>query len=469
MSDCSMKANESTADFKKAVQQIIPEALENLKRLIRIPSISFENFEQDKVLESAQETEQLLKSIGATSIQRLIPKSGRPSIFAELKSAPENPTILLYAHHDVQPPMREALWETPPFEPAIRGDRLYGRGAADDKAGIVIHAMAAQLAKKYFSSKMPNLKFLIEGEEECGSSGFYELLKTHRDLLSADAVIVADLGNFAKGEPSITTTLRGMSAIEIELSATKVPLHSGSWSGPIPDPAQELCKIIASLTNARGDILIENFTEGLIVPTRAEQESYASLGMSEEKFRAESGMLPTTKLLVSENELCESLWRRPSIVVTAMESGSRTQAGNVLQNSAYARIGIRLAPGMDSKQATQKLIQHIQSHVSHGLTLHIKEEDGAEPFVTDTTHPYFQYMQKAMSDAFATKSKCIGCGASIPAAEYFRQIFGDIPILLIGVEDPECNAHGENESLYLPDFEKTLLSEFLFFKELGTL
>lgn len=453
--------------FVQELQNSIDSYLEELKNLVRIPSISFPGFDQQEVIRSAKAVEKLLEKIGGKNIQQLLPKSSYPCVYGEIITDKNKPTILLYAHHDVQPPMREALWLSPPFEPEIQNERLYGRGTADDKAGIIIHIAAVELILKELKSKAPNFKFLIEGEEESGSAGFSQLLENHKELLACDAVIVADLGNFSKGEPSLTTSLRGMSAVEIEVQSTKIPLHSGSWSGPLPDPAQELCRLIASLTDGNGNITIPNFYDGLIPPTKEEINSYEKLGMSEKKFREEAGVLESTELLVPESKICETLWRKPSLVVTAMESGNRKQAGNVLQESAYARIGIRLAPGMNSKTATELLIAYLKANVRHGLTLNIHAEDGAEPFTTDTTHPYFQYMAKSMETAFHKKPSFVGCGASIPGAEYFRKTFGEIPILLMGVEDPESNAHGENESLYLPDFEKTILAEALFFKEIA--
>lgn len=453
--------------LKKKLQDSMDFYLDELKKLVRIPSISFPGFDKEEVNRSASAVESLLEKIGVKNLQRLIPESTYPCVYGEIISNKENPTILLYAHHDVQPPMRESLWDSPPFEPEIRGDRLYGRGTADDKAGILIHVAAVQLAIEKLGSNAPNFKFLIEGEEESGSAGFKNLLKEHKDLLSCHGVIVADLGNFSKGEPSLTTSLRGMSAIELEIKSTKAPLHSGSWSGPLPDVAQELCRLIASLSDGNGNILIPNFYDGLTPATEEELSSYDKLQMTEQKFREEAGVLNETKLLVPEKEICNTLWRKPSLVVTAMESGNRKQAGNVLQESAYARIGIRLAPGMSAKATTTKVVDFLKTNIRHGLSLSIHEEEGAEPFTTDTTHPYFQSMAQSMEKAFNRKASFVGCGASIPGAEHFRNTFGDIPILLMGVEDPESNAHGENESLYLPDFEKAILAETLFFEDIA--
>lgn len=448
------------------IHEMFPRYVELLKALIRIPSISFDHFDQNEVRRSAQAVKALFESYGFTNAQFLSPRSGRASVFAELKTHPENPTILLYAHHDVQPTMRETLWESAPFAPEVRNERLYGRGAADDKSGIILHIAAVSQALAVCGDRMPNIKFIIEGEEECGSSGFGELLEKNRELLRADAVIIADLSNFAAGTPSITTSLRGMSAVSVIVKSVKAPLHSGSWSGPIPDPVQALCKMVASLTDAEGNILVEHFNDGIAEPTEEERESYKALHYTEETFRKESGMLPGTKILGGKDLILETLWRKPSLVVTAFEAGSRNQAGNVLQDSAYARIGIRLAPGMQTERATRLLEEHLKRNCPDGLTLTLIPEDGANPFTTDISHPYYTLMKDAMTKAYGTEAKYIGCGASIPGAQLFRDTLGDIPILMTGLEDPECNAHGENESLGLQDFERGIVAEALFFEGL---
>lgn len=448
------------------IHEMFPRYVELLKALIRIPSISFDHFDQAEVHRSAQAVKTLFESYGFTNAQFLTPRSGRASVFAELKTHPDNPTVLLYAHHDVQPTMREPLWESAPFAPEVRNGRLYGRGAADDKSGIILHIAAVSQALAVCGDRMPNVKFLIEGEEECGSSGFGELLENNKALLQADAVIIADLSNFSAGTPSITTSLRGMSAVSVIVKSVKAPLHSGSWSGPIPDPVQALCKMVASLTDAEGNILVEHFNDGIAEPTAEELESYKALHYTEETFRKESGMLPGTKVLGGKDSILETLWRKPSLVVTAFEAGSRNQAGNVLQDSAYARIGIRLAPGMQTERATRLLEEHLKRNCPDGLTLTLIPEDGANPFTTDVSHPYYALMKAAMTKAYGTEAKYIGCGASIPGAQLFRDTLGDIPILMTGLEDPECNAHGENESLGLQDFERGIVAEALFFEGL---
>ena len=219
--------------IKKDIHENMPRYIDMLSSLVAIPSISFDNFDQKYVLDSANAVKAMFEKAGLTNIQFLMPPSGRPSVYAESLTSPDKPTILLYAHHDVQPPMRETLWDTPPFTATQKGDRLFGRGTADDKAGIIVHLAALEQVRRELKGNGPNLKFIIEGEEESGSAGFEKILTEHAELLKSDAVIIADLGNFAKGTPSITTTLRGMSAINVTLRALVRP-DSRPRTGSLP-------------------------------------------------------------------------------------------------------------------------------------------------------------------------------------------------------------------------------------------
>lgn len=456
-----------TVAFQNALNTVFRSHIEELKELVRIPSISFEGFDPQNVSQSAQAVAQLFQKHGLSHIQIWAPSSGRESVFATLGSNPQSPTVLLYAHHDVQPPMRAALWQSPAFEPQERDGRLYGRGTADDKAGIIVHLASAILAHQMLGPQAPNLKFIIEGEEEVGSPGLHELLAKHHQELACDAVIVADLGNYAVGEPAITSSLRGMVAVEVELRALQAPVHSGMWSGPLPDPAMGLAHLLSHLVDSHGQIAIPGFLDSVTPPDPQTLASYQSLGMDATKLRQESGAVEGLHLWASPQEIPIALWRRPSLTVTAMECGSRTQAGNVLQDCAWARIGIRLAPGMDWKHALSQLTEHLQKNTPWGLQITITPEEGANPWTTSTTHPYFQAMQNAMEQGYGTAPRIIGCGASIPGAPLFTQHLGDIPVLMTGLEDPGSNAHGENESLHLGDLYKATLSQALFFSKIS--
>jgi len=277
---------------------------------------------------------------------------------------------------------------------------------------------------------------------------------------------VADLGNFATGVPAVTASLRGMVALEVEVRSLKHSLHSGLWSGPIPDVVQGLCKMIAGLTDAEGNMLTPHLLDPVIPPDQATRDSYASLQIKESDFRRDADLLPSVHLRCSEQDIPESIWRRPSLTVTTLEAGNRRAAGNVLLDSAYARVSIRLVPGMKWQTVVTQVSEHLRTLCPWGLDLHITSDEGANAWSTPTDHPFFQRMLQALDRGFGKTPRIIGCGASIPGAPLFTEAFGDIPILLTGLEDHQSNAHGENESLDLDDFRKAILSEAEFMRQM---
>jgi len=375
--------------------------------------------------------------------------------------------VLLYAHYDVQPPMRENLWLSPAFEPQIRSDRLYGRGAADNKAGIIIHLAAALIAKKILGKNHPTLRFLIEGEEESGSPNINTLLKECKNIESSVA-IVCDSSNWDEITPAIVSSLRGMLAMEIEVKSMEKPLHSGIWSGPIPDAAQGLSHILASLTDRNGNIKVK--LPGTLPLAKNIQESFARMSKiyGYEELKKECELQDETQILTKEKDILKSLWRSHSITVTAMEAGGRKNAGNVLQNSAWARVSLRAAPGSDLKKILKSIEKHIKNVCPWGLKLSIKIEDGmSEPWETKTEHEFFKKMLEALEKGYGKKALITGCGASIPMVAALSGAFKDMPILLTGAQDPKTNAHSENESVSLAVLKKAILSEILFFASLG--
>lgn len=466
---------DSSAFQDASISQMSPtfdpnEVLAELSKLCRIPSIAFAGFDPAILDDSAQATALLLTKWGFPDVRvvrnenRLVGQGGSPAVIAAWGNDPHKPTILLYAHHDVQPGMRVEKWQSPVFEPTIRNNRLFARGAADDKAGIVIHAASARMIFQEFESAPVNLRVLIEGEEEVGSPGLASLLSAHKQFLQCDAVIVADLGNFAPGVPAITASLRGMVALEVEVRSLEHSLHSGMWSGPIPDPVQALCKMIASLTDLQGRIIVPGILDSVQSPPEALRQAYEQLPFSESVFRKEAGLKSSSQILVNASEIPLSLWMRPSITVTTLEAGNRRNAGNVLLDSAWARISVRLAPGMHWEKTLNQLEQHFQQHCPWGLELHLHREEGANAWITSVEHPWFQRMLNALNKGYSQAAQVIGCGASIPGAPLFSDTFGDIPILMTGVEDALSNAHGENESVSIPDLMKAIQSQYLFFK-----
>jgi acetylornithine deacetylase/succinyl-diaminopimelate desuccinylase-like protein len=468
---------DTTTQAKAAIQYLNENFnstfLEDLKTLVRIPSVSFPGFPESEVTRSAEAVAALLRERGLENVRILKIPGAHPYVVGERLRAPGKPTLLLYAHHDVQPPGRMEKWETPPFEPIRKdgpgGERLYARGSADDKTGVIVHTSAIAAYLKTGAELPVNVKIVIEGEEEIGSSHLPEFLETYREDLKADILVLTDTSNFDCGVPALTVALRGMVAMDIELRALNKTVHSGMWGGPIPDPAMGLAKVLSQLVDDEGQIAIPGVMEQVRPVTADEKKYLDKVPYNEAEFRKQAGVLPKVKLLHDEVLPVVQVWRKPSLTVNAIQSSSRQQAGNIINDAAWARVTIRLVADMDPEKVQNQLQDFLKSLVPWGLEMELSFYAPTPPWSTEPKGPVFEAAERALTLGYGKAPQKIGCGGSIPFVKPFAEALGGAPALLIGVEDPYTNAHGENESVLIKDLQSACLSQIYLFSELANL
>jgi acetylornithine deacetylase/succinyl-diaminopimelate desuccinylase-like protein len=441
--------------------------LNDLKDLARIPSVSFPGFDKAPVRRCAEAVASLLRKIGLTDVRMLETGTGHPCVFGQWTGAPGKPTILLYAHYDVQPPGRVELWSTPPFEPSLRNGRLYGRGVSDDKAGVMLHASAISSYLAGAAGLPVNVKVLIEGEEEVGSTNLPGFLESHRELLSADAVLIADSGNFDSGVPTLTASLRGVVTVNVEVRSLTSSVHSGVWGGPLPDPVIALARMIASLVDENGDPAVPGFRETVRVLSAQDKAVLDGLPFDEGLFRKQARLLDSVRMTGAAGSVFEKMWYRPSIAVNVFEASSRKQAANIINDVAYARIGVRIVPNMDPERTRDLLMDHLRKEAPWGVQVTIVPESPSQWWETDTTGPVFEAALRSLERGYGRKPVIAGGGGSIPFVQTITDALGGVPALLFGVGDPYSAAHSEDESLLVSDWEKGCRSLIHLFAELA--
>lgn len=438
----------------------------DLERLVEIPSVSAAGFDHDEVRRCALAVRDLLAARGCNNARLLEVDGSHPAVYADwLDAGPDRPTVLCYAHYDVQPPGDPDAWTTPAFEPTGRDGRLFGRGAADDKAGIMVHVAAIDAWLSTYERLPCNVKVIVEGEEETGSAHLRDLLDAYGDLLRADVVIITDSMNWKIGTPALTTSLRGLVDCVVEVRALDHPLHSGMYGGPVPDPLTGLSRILASLTADDGAVAIPGFADD--APAPPAQRDLDHLRFDVEEFRAEAGVLDGVELLGGDDGLLERLWYQPAIAVIAVDATPVDAASNTLAAAASAKVSARLAPGQDPARAMRLLIDFLEAQTPWGLQVTVTPGATGAGYRADPDRPEMKAARHALQTAFDTEPVLIGLGGSIPLIAPLTSAFGDVPALLTGVEDPDTRAHGIDESLHLDDWHRACLAEAYLFAELA--
>lgn len=447
----------SVALVKEKVDAAFPVAIANLGDLVRIPGIAWDAFDAQQLELSAEAVAALFRDTGIFELVEIRRaeangKVGAPAVVARREARNGRPQVLLYAHHDVQPPGDLSVWNTPEFQPTLIDGRIFGRGAADDKAGIVTHLTAIKTLVETLGNDFEvGVSIFIEGEEEAGSPTFRNFLEANRDVLAADVIIVADSANWTTTIPALTTTLRGLVSQVIEVQTLDHAVHSGMFGGAVPDAMTATLRLLASLHDEAGDVAVEGL----------HSSKAAELDFTEEQLRIDSGLLDGVSA-IGTGSILDRIWTKPSITVIGIDAMSVAMSSNTLLPSVKAKISMRIAPGQEPKDALALLRAHLENHVPFGAKLSYGEVELGKPFEANSAGWAKKLAEASLSAAFGNDSVDIGIGGSIPFIADLLEVFPAAQILVTGVEDADSRAHSPNESVHVDTLRGAMVAESLF-------
>jgi len=448
--------------LRQAVAESFDETIRQLTDLVAIPGIAWPSFDPAPLNRSADAVAALVRASGFDDVQILRCDKedgtpGGPAVVACRPAAEGKPTVLLYAHHDVQPTGDLALWETDPFTAVERDGRLFGRGAADDKAGILAHIAAYSAVTRVLGDELGlGVTFFCEGEEEAGSPTFRQFLETHRELLRADVIVVADSSNWKVGIPALTTSLRGLVDGTIEVKVLDHAVHSGMFGGPVLDAPTLLSRLIATLHDDEGSVAIK----GLV------SRDDVVVDLTEEEYRADASVLDGVKL-AGTGSIASRMWTKPALSIIGFDAPAVDVASNTLLPRARAKFSLRLAPGQDPAAAMDAVRRHVEDHAPFGAQVVFTPGESGSSFLTDTSSKAASVAMWALGEAWGVPAVEMGIGGSIPFIADLTELYPDVQILVTGVEDPDSRAHSANESLHLGDFRNAIVAEALLLARLN--
>ncbi len=448
-------------DIKQYIKENENRFLDELFSLIRIPSISANPTHKDDMLACAERWRQLLLEAGADEAM-IMPSQGNPLVYAEKRISPDAPTVLIYGHYDVMPAEPLDLWKSQPFEPEIRDGRIWARGADDDKGQSMIQAKAFEyLVRENLLTH--NVKFILEGEEEIGSPSLNAFLQEHKELLKADVILVSDTSMLGADLPSLTTSLRGLAYWEIEVTGPNRDLHSGHFGGAVANPVNELCRLIAKMTDEDGRITVPHFYDDVEEVPEAERRMIASIPFDEKKYMEAIGV----KALKGEKDY-STLERnscRPSFDVCGIWGGYTGEGSKtVLPSKAYAKVSCRLVPHQDHEKISRLFAEHIMSIAPEWISVRVTPMHGGEGYVCPIDHPAYRAAEKGFTQAFGKKPLAVRRGGSIPIISDFERILG-IKTILMGFGLESDAIHSPNENFPLDIFRKGIEAVTVFHQE----
>ncbi|MER5397376.1 dipeptidase [Streptomyces sp. NPDC002599] len=445
----------SSNPVAETVASLMPRAKAELTELVAFKSVAdFDQYPRSESEGAANWIVEALRSEGFQDVALLDTPDGTQSVYGYLPGPEGAKTVLLYAHYDVQPPLDEAAWTTPPFELVERDGRWYGRGSADCKGGVVMHLLALRALKA--NGGVPvHVKVIVEGSEEQGTGGLERYAEEHPELLTADTIVIGDAGNFRAGLPTVTATLRGMTLVRVQVDTLEGNLHSGQFGGAAPDALAALIRVLDSLRAKDGSTTVDGL---------AGEAAWDGLQYEEQAFREDAKVLDGVELIGS-GTVADRVWARPAVTVLGIDCPPVVGATPSVQAGARALISLRVPPGMDAVEATKLLEAHIEAHTPWGARVSTERIGQGQAFRADTSSPAYASMAEAMAVAYpGQEMQSAGMGGSIPLCNTLASLYPETEILLIGLSEPEAQIHAVNESVSPDELERLSVAEALFLR-----
>lgn len=439
--------------------------LEDFFTLLRFPSISTDNNYKEKLAECAHWLVEKLNGIGLEA--QLVSTQGHPIIWAKNKHQPGRKTVMLYGHYDVQPPDPLELWDSPPFDPVLKNGYVYARGATDNKGQILSHIIGIQETLEESGDLPVNLHLIIEGEEEIGSGNLPKFLKENREALKCDVAVVSDTGMIARGVPTLSYGLRGVTALEVRLTGAKMDLHSGVFGGAVANPVTALAQLLATLHNRDGGVAIDGFYDAVKPLEEWEREAWRKLPIDGDKEILKETGAPE---LFGEKgfSTLERLWARPTAEINGIGGGYQGQGTKtVIASHAMAKLTFRLVPNQDGDTILKQARKHLEKHLPPGVTMEIIDGHSGPWYLTDPHGPFGEAAQRALQHAFNKEVALIREGGSIPIVSQFRDILG-VETLLLGLALADCRAHSPNENFPLENLEAGIKMNKAILREIAS-
>ncbi|GLW58316.1 dipeptidase [Kitasatospora phosalacinea] len=442
----------SDTELAARVAALMPQARRDLAELVAIPSVADPRQQPpERCREAAEWVAAAFTGAGLQDVRLVETPDGSHAVLGHRPPPPGAPTVLLYCHYDVQPPLDDAAWTTPPFELTERDGRWYGRGSADCKGNIVMHLTALRA----LGDDLPvGVKLVAEGSEEQGTGGLEAYVPQHPEDLHADVLLVCDTGNAAVGVPTATTSLRGLANVVVTVRTLRSDVHSGMFGGPAPDALAALVRILDSLRDAEGGTRIDGLDNG---------GTWSGVGYDEQQFRADAGVLEGVGLTGS-GTVADRLWARPAVTVLGIDCAPVVGSAAAVPGTARARVSLRVPPGMDPGTAQDALTAHLVAAAPWGAQVTVEPESKGSPFRAATDGRAYAALDAAAREVYGTPLSFLGQGGSIPLCNVLAAQYPDSEIILMGVEEPRCLIHAPNESVDPSEIEHMATVEALFLR-----